>query len=486
MTLPFPAGFSGAGAVDLTAPTGLSVTIVATVEPFTVRTDTLDLQWTDQSTDESEWEIHRSLTSGGGFSLIDTITTSNKPGTGGTETYNDVSAKNDDDEYFYKVRAKAGGNVGAFSNESSEFTDVTQPGAALWTATYPKDDPTPPTDNDSLLLNVQPSTGAIDVDMYAKEGSTMGGDPVANGALVTGAAIPTGSIVSVDFDHDAQSPAVGPGETFFYQFRMCVPSASANNGNKVCSAFGSEQSATATAVFAESLSDGIDFGEATTVEVKTSASDGVDFGETVTFLAKTPPTGLTADPQNATDDKVDTAWNAVTDAVSYDVQRSVDPCCTWVTISDNQTGLTYTDTGRSPNTKYHYRVRANFASGGGNPGPYSSSVFTFTHVEAPDVTGLTGDTAGCPGQLDITANLNHNNTDGDDRTEAGTSEFKSATTQAGLGSATYGDSTAFSASAATVTHTNVNQSDTWFRLRAKYNSETLWDESTEENIECPV
>lgn len=65
-------------------------------------------------------------------------------------------------------------------------------------------------------------------------------------------------------------------------------------------------------------------------------------------------TGFAADVSGTT---VDLSWNAVTGAHHYTIEWGTDGVTYGSTISD-QTGTTYSHTGRSANTTYYYRIKA--------------------------------------------------------------------------------------------------------------------------------
>lgn len=91
------------------------------------------------------------------------------------------------------------------------------------------------------------------------------------------------------------------------------------------------------------------------------------------------------------------SWTAVAGVTGYEVDRSTDGA-TWTANVATPSGstLTFSDTGRAPNTVYYYRVRGTNAAGDGDS---SSTVFGTTLLAAP--TGVTA-TAISPSQIAIT------------------------------------------------------------------------------------
>jgi glucose/arabinose dehydrogenase/fibronectin type 3 domain-containing protein len=91
----------------------------------------------------------------------------------------------------------------------------------------------------------------------------------------------------------------------------------------------------------------------------------------------TVPAGLTATAAGAT--QVNLAWTASTDNVGvagYRVERCTGAGCTNYVEVAQPTGVTWSDTGRSPSTTYRYRVRS--ADAAGNFSNYSSAVSATT------------------------------------------------------------------------------------------------------------
>lgn len=77
--------------------------------------DRIDLAWTDNSDNETGFEIERSLTGVGGWSLIHTTAAD-------VESYSDTGL-DPETEYFYRVRAVNGAGESAYTNIDSATTD---------------------------------------------------------------------------------------------------------------------------------------------------------------------------------------------------------------------------------------------------------------------------------------------------------------------------------------------------------------------------
>lgn len=111
--LPASAGDIDAGAFQFvsgstpTAPSGLGATTQSTTE--------IDLAWTDNSGDETGFKIDRSLTSGSGFSEIDTASAD-------ATTYSDTGLVSGT-QYYYRVRAFNGAGNSAYTTEANDTTD---------------------------------------------------------------------------------------------------------------------------------------------------------------------------------------------------------------------------------------------------------------------------------------------------------------------------------------------------------------------------
>ncbi|GAB6393384.1 MAG: fibronectin type III domain-containing protein [Treponematales bacterium] len=90
------------------------------------------------------------------------------------------------------------------------------------------------------------------------------------------------------------------------------------------------------------------------------------------------PRGVTAETLSLSSIKV--SWNAVTEASSYEVERSGSEAGSYAQVT-SASGTTYTDSGLNANAMYYYRVRA---SSGGENSAYSEAAFAATtDLQAP-------------------------------------------------------------------------------------------------------
>lgn len=86
--------------------------------------NSITLQWNDNSTNETGFEIHRATVSGGTFTLVTTVPSNSTA----TATYTDGSLT-PNTSYFYKVRAVNGVSLSAFTSEVSRATLADIPAA---------------------------------------------------------------------------------------------------------------------------------------------------------------------------------------------------------------------------------------------------------------------------------------------------------------------------------------------------------------------
>jgi predicted phage tail protein len=89
-------------------PTGLSATATSS--------SSIDLSWTDNASDESNFVVQRSTTSGSGFATIATLGAN-------TTSYADAAGLSASTTYYYQVYATNSAGDSGFSNEASTTTD---------------------------------------------------------------------------------------------------------------------------------------------------------------------------------------------------------------------------------------------------------------------------------------------------------------------------------------------------------------------------
>jgi trimeric autotransporter adhesin len=105
-------------------------------------------------------------------------------------------------------------------------------------------------------------------------------------------------------------------------------------------------------------------------------------------LAVSPTCGAVAGlaSSNITTNSATISWNALSGAISYDVDYKVNTSSTWTNLATGTTALTQNLSGLSQNTTYDYRVRANCS---GATGVYTQAQFTsLSTVTCNTPTGL--------------------------------------------------------------------------------------------------
>ncbi|HEX6849531.1 MAG TPA: T9SS type A sorting domain-containing protein, partial [Chitinophagaceae bacterium] len=133
-----------------------------------------------------------------------------------------------------------------------------------------------------------------------------------------------------------------------------------------------------------------------TCRVKVEAVGNIFFDISNTnFTIGTPPAcGTPAGLTNTTPTQTSTtvSWNAVSGAISYDVDYKTNAASTWINAATGTTATSVDLTGLAAGTLYNWRVRANCSGGAGS---YAQANFT---TAATPIT--------CPGAYDVGANGN--------------------------------------------------------------------------------
>lgn len=371
-----------------TAPTAPS-SLTATADGV----DTIDLTWSDDSDNEDAFEIQRSLTSGSGFSLIDTVAS-------GIEAYEDTGLDSNT-TYYYRVRATNNAGNSSYTSEANDTTD-------------------PDLDAPSDLAANAISTSRIDLtwtDTASDETSWevwQSEDDITYGKVATlGAGSTSYSATGLSAD-----------ETYYYKVRAVNATTNGSYSNTASDATGGSPPAQPTSFTATvngaSSTDTIDLAwtdnatgednyevwrdsgggyvlvatiaadseayqdtglsESTTYTYKVRAIDGVtgngtfsaEDGATTTGTPSAPdaPTDFVATPDNADLDSVevsavDLTWTDNADNEdAYIIERCQGASCTgWVQIANLPAGTeSYRDTGVTDDTNsvtiYRYRIKA--------------------------------------------------------------------------------------------------------------------------------
>ncbi len=392
------------------APTGLGATAVGATQ--------VNLSWTDTSNDETGFQVQRS-TSGAAFSTIASL------GANST-SYNDTG-RSPSTLYAYRVRAVNGAGNSSYSNTASATTDPAVPSAPTGLGANA-------VGSDQINLawtdNSSDETG-FDIERSAN-GSAFG-------------TIATMGANSTSFSDTGRSPS----STYSYRVRAVNGAGGSSYSNVATATTGpaapsapSGLSATAVSSTEVSLAWADTSGDETGFEVQRSTS-GAGFSTVATLAvnatsysdagrspsttyayrvravnaggnsaysntasvttnpppptAPSAPTGLGATAIGV--DQVDLAWtDTASNETGFEVERSTNGSPFAVMAALGANSSSYSDTGRSPNTLYAYRVRAFNAVGNS---AYSNTASATTDPAAPTApTGL-GATAVGSDQIDL-------------------------------------------------------------------------------------
>ena len=126
------------------------------------------------------------------------------------------------------------------------------------------------------------------------------------------------------------------------------------------------------------------------VEDGTTGSDFVNFDWFRVQIQET-PVGFEGSPVNAS--QVDLSWDAVPEAIGYTVRRSMTAGGPYDLVDDTITGTSFSDTGVSAGTPYHYIVIARFDGFEGDPSteiivvPSNPIVIEELRLSSPVISG---------------------------------------------------------------------------------------------------
>ena len=282
------------------APSGLSATALSSTE--------IRLNWTDNSNNETGFEIDRSANGTSGWTQIGTVGAN-------VATFNNTGLT-PSTQYFYRVRSVNAGGASANSGTANATTSIAPPAAP------------------SALTTTPLSTTQIRLNWTDNANNESGFqiDRSANGTTGWTQIATVGSNVTT-----YTNTGLTAATTYFYRVR-------ANNSAGV------------------------------------SANTDVVSGTTL-IAAPSAPSSLTATALSSTEIRINWTDNS-NNETSFQIDRSANGTTGWTqigTVGSNVT--TYTDTGRAPSTQYFYRVRA--ANSGGASG--NSNVANATTLVGPPV-----------------------------------------------------------------------------------------------------
>lgn len=296
---------------NATTPTNLP-TIPTNLVTTAITGARIDLSWTDASDNETGFEIHRSITSGSGFSLVTTSPAN-------STSFSDVNLQSNQ-QYYYKIRAINSSGQSGFTAESSATT-LGLP-------------PEPPT---TLTASGASSTSIL-LNWIDQSGSETGFQVERSSSPQAGYSLIATTIANISTYQDIN---LANGTSYYYRVRAINA-------------------------------------------IGPSIYSNIVKGQT-SIVAPNPPTSVTGHAVSAS--AIVLNWtDGASNEAGFVIERSLNESSGFlllVTTSPN--AVSYRDGTVSPNTNYYYRVKA-INSGGSSV--YAAVVTVGTPIEMPD--GPTG------------------------------------------------------------------------------------------------
>jgi hypothetical protein len=396
------------------APTGLGATAVSQTQ--------IDLDWTDNSSDETGFKIERSPNGTSGWAQIGTVGA-------GVTSYSDTGLTCSTG-YYYRVRAYNANGDSDPSNTANTSTDICPPTGLSASAVSSTQIDLSWTDNsgdeDGFKIERSPNgttgwtqigTVGADVTSYSDTGRTCGTSYYYRVRAYRG---------TDDSDYsntDNTSTVCAPtvlSATAATQTQINL-SWTDNSGDE--EGFKIERSPNGSSGWAQIATVGVGVTTYSDTGLTCSTSyyyrvrayrgtDNSDYSNTANDETNTcpppdAPTGLSATAASQT--QIDLSWTDNSDnETGFKIERSPNGTTGWTQIGMVGADVTsYNDTGRTCSTAYYYRVRAYHTSYGDSS--YSNTANTSTDICPP--TGLSA-TAASQTQIDLSWTDNSGDEDG--------------------------------------------------------------------------
>lgn len=365
-----------------TAPSGLSATAISTSQ--------IDLSWTDNSSNETGFEIERSPDGSSGWTLIDT-------NTAGDTTYSNTGLS-EHTQYYYRVKAVNADGSSSYTSTANATTLIAPPTDLSATAISASRIDLGWTDNsgveDGYKIERSPngSTGWTEIDTvgagvttYQNTGLTSNTTYYYRVRAYDGSDNSTYSNTA-----NALTPLQTPTSLAVAQRLSTKLRITWSDSNSDEDGFKLERSPAGAGTWAQiatptaSPYDDTGLSANTAYDYRIRAYDGSNhsaYSSTATgttYATLVAPTAFAATPASAT--SITLSWsNSNSGVTAYSLERSLDGE-DWAEVA-TPSASPYTNSGLNPNTTYFYRIRA-YRDGSIEYGPYSSEESATTQAIA--------------------------------------------------------------------------------------------------------
>lgn len=360
---------------------------------------TIDLGWTDNSTDEVTFEIERSADGTTGWTNIG----SNSPG---DTTFTDTGLS-EHTVYYYRVKAVNAAGSSAYTSVANATTLVAPPTTLVVAENGATQLDLSWTDNSGVEDDYRIERSANGTTGWSEIGINSAGDTTYSDTGLTpgtayfyrvrakdGADYSTYSNVDSDTTLGALAAPTGLTVTPILSTELAIAFSDANADEE---GFEIERSANGTTGWTVvQTQSGLTWrntglSAATTYFYRVRAYRGADYSSysgtasATTYATLVAPTGLTVTPFGATEVQISWSDSNVGES-GFSLERSPDGTTGWAEVA-TPAASPATDSGLTPETEYWYRVRA-YREGSIEYGPYSSVGSGETLVAAQALEGL--------------------------------------------------------------------------------------------------